>query len=190
MSDQDLILTTERVFLFEKKKNKGYLAYAEVAQCYTGNGLQFGKSKYANSAVDIGVLLKITEALASLQGKYKESVDDKDIESLVRTVKQNIERKYVHNEFTDYENSLQEVKKQHKNSAEDKGNLEKVVMESYNTTLYIVEATVSKGPLFVGNYCALNGTGLYTIEKIGYGNTSDMVAEVGKRTKFTLRKYC
>lgn len=68
------------------------------------------------------------------------------------------------------------------------GNLVNLSYHSYSPTRCVVEANVTIVPLRIGDYCTINGEGLYLVEKIGYGSMSQAKVDVGKRTMLALKK--
>lgn len=97
--DMDLILNTENIMLFVKKKNRGIISYIDAAQCYVNNSLLFGGNIYTHDGVNMSILREITDALASIQTKYQKQMDS-DITDMIVVVKNSIIGDSYHREYS------------------------------------------------------------------------------------------
>lgn len=83
--DADLILETDKITLFSKKKGKGCFTYDGIAACFSQNGLEFGGGSYSKPEVNMSVLKKMTDALANIDKDIEDSVN-KDLSDMIREV--------------------------------------------------------------------------------------------------------
>lgn len=198
--DQDLILSTGSITLFEKKKNKGRLTYTEIPQNYTSNGLQFGRYTFSNSSINMSVLRKVTNELISVQGRDQQKTSD-NTEAIIQTVKKVILQlqdstptaEESHKKFLDVlsqigynVSSVQNAQVANDNSISLIKELERL---SDPEASYIqIHGKVIEGNPTRGSYCRLsNQEGMYKIVKIGWrGDLTER--SVGQITKFSLKK--
>lgn len=200
--DQDLILSTESITLFEKKKNKGRLAYTEITQHYTSNGLQFGRYTFSNSSVNMSVLRKVTNELISVQGKDQNRASD-NTKAIIQTVKNvilqlqesSLTAEESHKKFLDVlsqigynVSSVQNIRTSNKEATSTIKVLEQLTAP--DIPFIQIHGKVVDGNPTKDSFCRLeNQEGLYKIVKIGWRNDlKDCSAPGTKMTKFTLKK--
>lgn len=90
MRDRDLIMSTDSVALFEKKKFRGAVLYSKASTCQKNSGISFGKTAYKNDAIDIDVLCELFAQLAAVQKQNKPSENDDSVSSIIRSIQETI----------------------------------------------------------------------------------------------------
>lgn len=198
--DQDLIISTGSITLFEKKKNKGRLEYAEVSQNFTHNGLQFDRRFFSNSAINMSVLRNLTNELLLAQKKYHGLISENS-KDLTQTVKNIILQSRqpsasfngIHSEFLTLSKvgyNMSAIQNAHAANIKTTSIIreQKRLVTDLCTSSIQIEGSVIEGHPTKFSYCRLaNQKGIYRIETIGWAGNLDEQS-VGVTTKFTLKK--
>lgn len=192
--DQDLILATGSITLFEKKKSKGNLMYTEAANNYSHNGLQFGRHCFSNAAVNMEVLREITDQLSSIQAN-NQSTTNESIQELILSVKTAIlqtpseykaeksAQKDVIDSLIQYGYNTSSMQK-----ISDYSILKEIELLKSNDRLVRIRGQVIKGKPLKYSYCKLDGQdGLYKIISVGTTGNNTGCKE-GHITAFALER--
>lgn len=175
MRDRDLIMSTDSVALFEKKKFRGAVLYSKAITCQKNCGISFGKTVYKNDAIDIDALCELFARLAAVQEQNKPSESDDSIGSIIFNI-----QKAIHVSSSPAPIASIQEKVSYTPVHVCRLQVEKVL--DYYQGKYKVQAYAPVEPLRVNGICQLMQSGIlkeqkYIVEKIDTGN--EEVEEIG-----------